>query len=214
MNSPVVSLNTDRKERFAGLLENPYVSMIQRDILDNGRLQGLSGLLRELNPSSVLDVGCGLGENSRLFPGHYLGLDNSFPRIAFASGRYQQARFVLADALRMPVRPGTFDLVMLIDTSHHLSDEQFMAVLQTMRTASRRWVVVSDPLLFEGQSALSRFFYSLDRGARFRSEAELKAVLARCSGLRLEKFGVFHTFPGLYCHGVFVLDVAPVNRRV
>jgi SAM-dependent methyltransferase len=193
--------------RFGGLLENPYFSMVLRDLLDYGRWQGLSKTVAPLDAHSVLDIGCGLGENSRAYPSGYVGIDNSPPRIRFASRRYPASRFILADALRLPFEERSFDLVMLIDTSHHLTDDQFLEILGQMGRVSRRWVLVSDPVLFEGQSVVSRFFYGLDRGAMFRKPDHMKRLLAQQPRLALEKVDMFDTRPGFYRHGVFLLKI-------
>ncbi len=200
-----MSLSADRKMRFAGLLENPYLSTWQRNILDYGRWQGVGRVLGGLELQNVLDVGCGLGENSRACASGYVGIDNSAPRIRYAGRHYSGARFILGDGIGLPVKPGSFDMVMLMDTAHHLTDGQFVSVLGKMAAASRAWVLVSDPVLFEGQSRLSRFFYSLDRGAAFRDEARLKELMLSCPGLALERVEHFTTFPGLYRRGAFLL---------
>jgi SAM-dependent methyltransferase len=134
----------DRKMRFGGLLENPYVSMIQRNILDYGRWQGLAKTLRPLELNTVLDIGCGLGENSKVNPKGYIGVDNSAPRISFAQKHF----------------------------------------------------------------GISRFFYDLDRGAKFRSMDGMASLLGAHCGLIMEKTDIFVTLPGLYRHGVFLLRLA------
>jgi SAM-dependent methyltransferase len=198
----------DRKMRFGGLLENPYVSMIQRNILDYGRWQGLAKTLRPLELNTVLDIGCGLGENSKVNPKGYIGVDNSAPRISFAQKHFGVSRFLVADALKLPLKEKSCDLAMLIDTSHHLNDEEFSNIITTMKRVSRKWVLVSDPVLFEGQSGISRFFYDLDRGAKFRSMDGMASLLGAHCGLIMEKTDIFVTFPGLYRHGVFLLRLA------
>lgn len=200
---------TDRKLRWAGLLENPVISNFQRNCLDFGRVQGLYRALRPYSYSSVLDVGCGLGESSRVDKGVYCGLDNSLRRIGFATRKYQKHSFLIGDALHLPVKSNAFDLVMLIDTSHHLSDEGFLDVLGEMKRVSRRYVVVSDPVVTRGQSKLSSFFYSLDRGACFRTSEQMDGVFARLKDVRLLNIVRFNTFPGLYSRALFVLEKNP-----
>lgn len=197
----------DRKMRFGGILENPLISKIQRAILDGGRVSGLKSGLRSLEYLKVLDVGCGLGECSAVNKGSYVGIDNSFPRIAYAAHCYPKHTFFVADAVQIPFASKTFDLALLIDTSHHLTDEEFATVLKELKRISRRYIVVSDPVVYERQNALSKFFYKLDRGACFRTEQDSRAVFANIPGLGYKGTFSCRTFPGLYVHQAFVLEI-------
>ena len=196
----------DRKGRFGGILENPFVSLAIRDMLDFGRWQGLVRTIAPLDVHSVLDIGCGWGENCRVCRAGYVGIDNSASRIKFASRYYKKSRFIHADALEFPIQEKSFDLVMLIDTSHHFIEPQLVQVLEKMKACTRRWILVSDPVLYEGQNAVSRFFYGLDRGAMFRTAKDMETMFREKAGLLVEKVDFFTTFPGLYRHGVFLLQ--------
>ncbi len=197
----------DRKMRFGGILENPIISRIQRAILDGGRVGGLKSGLRSLEYSDVLDVGCGLGECSAVNKGSYVGIDNSFPRIAYAARQYPRHTFFVGDAVQVPFTDKSFDLALLIDTSHHLTDEQFKTVLAELKRVSRRYIVVSDPVIYQGQGALSKFFYKLDRGACFRTPEQSRAVFSAAAGLQYRTTFLCRTFPGLYLHQAFVLEI-------
>lgn len=199
----------DRKMRFGGVLENPTVSKVQRLVLDGGRVRGLREGLKQLEYRTVLDIGCGLGECCRVTRpgGRYVGVDNSFPRIAYARARYPEHRFLVGDALAVPFADRSFDVVMLIDTSHHLTDEQFRRALSELKRLSRRYIVVSDPLVYEGQNAVSKFFYRLDRGACFRREEESLSVFSSVPGLTCTASFSCRTFPGLYVHKAFILEI-------
>ena len=197
---------TDQKLRWGGILENPIVSNVQRNCLDYGRVNGLKNILKKYEYKSVLDVGCGLGEGTAVNKGMYCGLDNSFSRACFASQKHKHCSFFVGDALRLPVFNHSFDLAMLIDTSHHLSDDAFCQVLLELRRVSKKYIVVSDPIVFDKQSFLSSFFYRLDRGGRFRTMEEMKNIFKRINHLRLIEVSSFKTFPGLYLHTTFVLQ--------
>ncbi len=201
-------ITADHKMRFGGILENPLVSKVQRMTLDGGRVKGLKAGLISLEYSSVLDVGCGLGECSAINKGSYVGIDNSFPRISYAANHYLMHQFFVGDAREIPVVNKSFDLALLIDTSHHLTDEQFKTVLVELKRVSRRYVLVSDPVVYEGQNFLSKFFYKLDRGACFRTEAQSKDVFLSVQGLKYKATFSYRTFPGLYVHQAFVLEIA------
>ncbi len=95
-------MNHDQKDRWGGLFEIPWISKVQRLMLDAGRLRGLSRALSGIAFSSIVDIGCGLGEASKIFSCRYVGVDNSLPRIRYASRRYVSRSFVLADAGSLP----------------------------------------------------------------------------------------------------------------
>ena len=120
--------------------------------------------------------------------------------------KHKHCFFFVGDALRLPVFNHSFDLAMLIDTSHHLSDDAFCQVLLELRRVSKKYIVVSDPIVFDKQSFLSSFFYRLDRGGRFRTMEEMKNIFKRINHLRLIEVSSFKTFPGLYLHTTFVLQ--------
>jgi SAM-dependent methyltransferase len=53
-------------------------------------------------------------------------------------------RLVAADALALPFRPGSFDLVLCHRLAHHLeTEEERRALLRSLAGAARRWVLVS-----------------------------------------------------------------------
>ncbi|MEW5895015.1 MAG: class I SAM-dependent methyltransferase [Candidatus Omnitrophota bacterium] len=197
----------DFKKRWGGLLENPWISKIQRDILDGGRNHYLKQILSRYQFTSVLDIGCGLGETSEAVSGDYTGVDNSLPRIRFASRQYPSRTFLIGDAQHLMFKENSFDAGLLIDTSHHFSDDLFVSVLKEMTRICAGYLVVSDPVCFEGQSFLSRYFYSLDRGGRFRSIEEMQRVFAQVLPIEYERLSFFTAFPGLYRHAVFVFKL-------
>lgn len=200
-------MQTDQKYRWGGLLENPVISNIQRNMLDAGRNRGLQKSLSGCSVDSVVDIGCGLGEASEIFSCPYTGVDNSIPRVEYARKKYPSRKFFISDARQLSFSPNAFDAGLMIDTSHHLSDELFCTVLREMSRICTRYVIVSDPIYFDGQNALSRYFYSLDRGGCFRTEAQMKFIFQTVSGIELYSCDHFTTFPGLYRHSVFVLRV-------
>lgn len=197
----------DRKSRWGGILEHPRLSTWQRNCLDGGRVEGLCRALKPYDYESLLDVGCGGGEGQSAKKGFYCGIDNSFLRVHFASAEYPGSFFVNGDARRLPFQNQAFDMVMLIDTSHHITDEQLPAVVWELKRVSKKYIVISDPVVFSNQSRLSHLIYSLDRGGCFRKVDHMKDILKRVEGVRLLDVVEFKTFPGLYLHAAFILQI-------
>ena len=203
--SPKYHTSFDQKERWGGLLENPLISSLQRNCLDYGRVQGLKKSLQAYLCKDILDVGCGLAECSIIAQNRYTGIDNSFRRLHFAKTKYPNHRFLMAQTKALPFKKNSFELAMLIDTSHHLSDAEFKETLKELERVSQRYVVISDPILTPNQSRLSSFFYGLDRGKNFRDQNEIEGILKESAGLELVEVKPFRTFQRLYLHAAFIL---------
>lgn len=203
----VYDTRTDRKSRWGGILEVPVISRFQRNCLDGGRVSGLKNALQDLDFQSIIDVGCGCGECSIVHKGLYCGLDNSYERIKFASRKYSGHTFLVGDAVSVPVQNQSFDMAMIVDAAHHFSDEQFKEILLELSRISRKYVVVSDPILYPSQDWLSSVLYRMDRGANFRSEEQIREIFFQLPSLQLVNVVTFKTFPGFYVHATFVLEI-------
>ena len=201
------STEQDLKERYGGILESPYISKAHRHLLDGFKVTGLRNILKDFHFKNILDVGCGFGEYTTLDKGKFTGVDNSFPRVKFARRRYQDARFIQADATRLPFKDKSFDAVLLANTIHHLNDEAVKIGLEEMKRVSRQYLIIDDCVKWTDQTRVSQFFYSLDRGTMFRTPDEIENIFKEISGLKLILKNNHRTFPGLYVHAVFVLQV-------
>ena len=80
-------------------------------------------------------------------------------------------------------------------------------LFEELRRVSRRYIVISDPILYEGQGFLSRWFYQMDRGGCFRTSRQMEGIFQAIGGLSVVHTATFRTFPGLYLHKCFVLQI-------
>jgi len=198
---------SDDKERFYGLLENPRISLLQRLLLDGGRCIGLKYYLQKYEFKNVIDIGCGTGENSTIFNNKYTGIDDSIKRIEFAKKKYHNKNFINLDARYLEYPDDSFDAGLLIDTSHHLNDKNFIEILSKLKNICSEYIIVSDPILFDKQTKFSKIFYNLDRGKNFRYEKNLVSIFDQIIGLKLENVYNYYTFPLIYKHAIFLIKI-------
>lgn len=119
---------------------------------DLPRVQRVLGILRGLNPESLLDIGSGRG--TFLWP-----LLSTFPALpvtaadisprrvedlsAVATGGIERLRVVRMDAEHPCFAPGAFDVVTVLEVLEHLRQPQ--EALTHLVAAARRFVLVSVP---------------------------------------------------------------------
>jgi|GEM_PF-1359218 len=131
----------------------------------------------------LLDVCCGTGEFANVALGPYLGIDINSKYIEYAQHKYgvggghPERQFVNQDICSVEFRRdyGTFPKAMFINSMHHLSVEQNLAVLEGVaRVTSERLVIVDmDP---NPDMAISRFLARQDRGDYIRPLNEQVAM--------------------------------------
>lgn len=107
-------------------------------------LEHLVCTVSSLNVRSVLDVGCGSGENLAALAslGRYelTGVDISEEALTLARRRVPSARLFLLD-IEHQALPEQFDLVMSIQVVEHLLND--MAAFRNIARAARRYVLIS-----------------------------------------------------------------------
>jgi SAM-dependent methyltransferase len=103
--------------KFLWQTTNAYLAGTERALL------GCAGI----RPTDrLLEIGCGEGGNLELLatpPGRTVGVDFSERKVRWAARHVGRARFVCADARRLPFRDGAFDIVLCRDVLHHVADK-------------------------------------------------------------------------------------------
>lgn len=133
----------------------------------------------------VLDVGCGTGQSLRIYrrrAGLYVGVDLSLGALRLAGGRFGHASWMQADALRLPFRAGSFDVVAFSSVLHHIGDRGG-ALAEARRVLSPGgWAFAFDPNLLHPAMLLFRHprspFYS-SQGVSPDEQPLLPSVLRR-----------------------------------
>ncbi len=199
--------DTDLKSKWGGILEWPLLSKIHRNSLDGFKASNLIRILEPFSYQKMLEVGCGLADYRVVKRGEYTGLDNSFHYIRFASRKYKDCNFVYGDATRLPFRDKAYDAVLFACTAHHFSDDSFIQALQEMQRVSSKYIIIDDQVEWTKQHRVSKILYDLDRGTNNRTMEELERIIVTLEGVKVAARDSYKSFPGLYLHGVFVLEV-------
>jgi len=107
-------------------------------------LEGLVRTVSSLDVRTVLDVGCGSGDNLAALAatGKYelTGLDISEAALALSRQRVPSARLTQSD-IQTEALPEQFDLVMSVQVIEHLPDDS--SALKNMAALARKYVFVS-----------------------------------------------------------------------
>ena len=127
------------------------------------RVRRVLGILRGLQPESLLDIGSGRGAFLWPLLAEFTDLQvttaeiadrRSIDLAAVRKGGVPRLTVVRADVHRLPFAPRSFDVVTLLEVLEHLRDPQ-LALREALRSA-RRFVVVSVPSTPDGNPALIR----------------------------------------------------------
>ena len=112
---------------------------------------GTNGLKRKIlhthltGPMRILEIGCGTGNISGAFQGFdYTGIDTNEAHIRWANAKYRgkSKRFLAGDASTLKAAGGgLYDCVVLSHTLHHLPDDVFQNLIQTIADLLRQAIL-------------------------------------------------------------------------
>ena len=133
-------------------------------------------LLRDLGfqgTESVLDIGCGTGQHSEITTGRYLGVDLDARYIEFAKKRHPGKEFLCRDVSQLQLDGEPFDVALMVDIIHHLSDEQARKLLADLARLTAKRVYFFEPVTQSPRNVVGRLLTAADRGHFIRPRGQL-----------------------------------------
>lgn len=155
------------------ILSIPVVySLFQEIVYPKGEL--IHKYVKPQKGQKILDIGCGTGEIVKHLPQvDYLGIDLSEDYIKSARKKqHPNARFQRIDMNNFtPPDASAFDTVLSISMLHHIDDQEVIKLFQIAKNALKLGgrLVIAEPCYAEGQSFLSKWVLSKDRGQNIRN---------------------------------------------
>jgi ubiquinone/menaquinone biosynthesis C-methylase UbiE len=154
--------------------------------LANPTVRLFKGLIQiafsDAKTKEILDIGCGTGNYRPCFPGHYTGLDINPAYVASASERYPDARFAVMNAANLNLESNSFDEVVSIATTHHLTDAELVSMTgEALRVArAGGHFHIFDAILPVERNRFKTTFFRLDRGRFPREAGDLLKLVGQC----------------------------------
>lgn len=171
---------TKKREKILySLLNNPkFFNPFSKYFGDQGIVDEV---VREETGSSgsvkILDLGCGTGNLSRLFPPmNYIGVDSDEKYINFARENYKR-EFHVMNASDLKFSGDAFDMVFSKDLFHHLKDDEFVKVLSEIKRVlkpSGKALIIEISYRMADDLLYKKILRRLDRGEHIREFSALE----------------------------------------
>ena len=182
------------------VLESPYLWHLFRKIINmvfkneksiKGYLDVLVWRRLDYSDTSILDLGCGIGNLSTLFNDkcQYTGIDYNPKYIEYANKKFasENRKFIFADAVAYSFsEEKKYDLVCMFDFLHHLDDDHCLQILESSGRLSNKNIVILDPIDSSENTLIQKIINRYDRGKYIRSNIRMKDLIQKAGLTILE----------------------------
>lgn len=176
------------------LSDHPGLFLFCRGLLE-ANFRAIRRTIREQLPDQegrrVLDVACGPGAFSELFPAEqYVGVDMNQRYIDYARRHYRGA-FHVMDARSLDFDADSFDDVLVYGFLHHLNDEDARAVLDGIARVLKpggRTLIIEDIPTESRLNLVGHLLHRIENGHFIRTAEEYRTLLGGSLEKRGEQF--------------------------
>lgn len=202
---------------YQQILGNPFVYNKVRPLLLGGLdMSPVYSRLGVLPTDTVVDVGCGTGIALDYLPpfASYIGFDTDEVALRDARTRSLKSGASVQFEARV-LHPDDVDrwrpdVAVLAGLLHHLTDDECVALLESLRRSARlRRVATLDVSFFPGQH-LNNLFTRLDRG-KYPRLPETYEAIARRAGYRVAEGVKVPSHPGGRTFSYWVMTLTPIG---
>lgn len=159
----------------------------------------------KVKPEGILDLGCGSGVLSVLFPKNaYLGVDMDYRLIEQAKATYKGYNFLVGDVTKIRLRR-KFQYIVIIGVIHHLNDSDAKKLFATIAFHLKKdgavLIVEAIPPIFRW-NILGDIIRKMDKGTFIRKLNEYRKL----AGKRFAILKAHNKAAGIVDYGVLVLS--------
>jgi SAM-dependent methyltransferase len=186
-----MNLNFDVPDKMKKILEIPLVYNCFQHCTGYYKfmIQKVSESIQEINPTSVVDLGCGPGMllQKKMINNNYLGIDISSKYTTQAEMNARklsiQSFFETKEVEKVNYEKysdflGGRPIFLALGLFHHLPFEDLKLLLkQIKKTQSNVQVLSIDPVFIDNQDFVSKYIVSQDRGKFVRHKDDLIEIL-------------------------------------
>ena len=190
-----MNLSFDIPDNLKKLLEIPLVYNCFQHCTGYYKfmIQKVSESILEINPTSVVDLGCGPGMllQKRIINNNYLGIDISSKYTIQAEMNAKklsiQSLFETKKVEKVNYEKyseflGARPIFLAVGLFHHLPNENLKLLLeQIKKTQSNAQMISIDPVFIDNQDFVSKYIVSQDRGKFVRHKNDLTEILLQNS---------------------------------
>jgi len=184
------------------ILDYPPIFDFIRELLDPSR-NNIHQIQRDLkfDETRILDIGCGTGRLlvlARDTSVSWVGIDVNRSFVSSLNSILpENASLALMSADAMGFRDMSFDVAIMLDLTHHLSDRQVVTTLQHAKRLAHKRILVVDPIYVAG-NPFRKLLCKMDRGSHIRTASELTELVGSAGSI-VEQPSIFKSGLHMKC---------------